>query len=93
MQRTKTQENGREIIIVTCCYEEDIRNTFKQLNYKIVYINELNYMLNLYRATAIIMFNKIIAYSNIAIVETIKGYSFMCILRIFAHLGFNIDKH
>ena len=75
----------------TCCDEEDIRNTFKQLNCKIVYLNELNYMLNLDRATARII-DKMIACSNLAIVETIKESSFIYIVNIFVHLGFNIDR-
>ena len=77
---------------IKCCDEEDIRNTFKQLNCKIVYLNELGYMLGLYRASARIVFNKMIIFNNLAIVETIKEYSFMYILTLFVHLGLSIDK-
>ena len=57
-----------------------------------MYLNELEYMLSLDRATAIIFSNKMIVYNNIAIVETLKESMFMYVLKIFVHLGFNIDK-
>ena len=49
-------------------------------------------MLGLDRGSARIVFNKIIVFNNMAIVETIKEYSFMYMLRIFVHLGLSIDK-
>ena len=49
-------------------------------------------MLSLDRGSAQIVFNKIIAYSNMAIVETIKESNFMYILALFVHLGISIDK-
>ena len=85
----KSEDKTEEI---TCCGEEDIRNIFKQLNCKIVYLNELEYMLSLDRGSAKIVFNKIIAYSNMAIVETIKESNFMYILALFVHLGICIDN-
>ena len=57
-----------------------------------MYLNELEYMLGLDRATARIVFHKIIVINNIAIVETLKESNFMYVLIIFVHLGFNIDK-
>jgi len=89
-RKQKKPEDKKEEI--KCCDEEDIRNTFKQLNCKIVYLNELEYMLGLDRASARMVFNKIIEYNNMAIVETIKETNFMYILSIFVHLGFSIDK-
>ena len=50
-------------------------------------------MLGLDRATARIVFNKIIVINNSAIVETLKESNVMYVLRIFVHLGFNIDKN
>ena len=49
-------------------------------------------MLGLERASARMVFNKIIAYNNMAIVETIKESNFMYILSIFVHLGLSINK-
>ena len=49
-------------------------------------------MLNLDRATAIIIVNKVIAYNIVAIVEAIKESSFMYSLSVFSHLGLNIVK-
>ena len=77
---------------IKCCDEEDIRNTFKQLNCKIVYPSELEHMLGLDRASARMVFNKMIILSNLAIVETIKGYNFMSILALTVHLGISIDN-
>ena len=57
-----------------------------------MYLNELEYMLGLNRATARIVFNKIIVFNNLAIVETLQESNFMYALRTFVHLGFNIDK-
>ena len=67
-KRKKTEEKEDEI---TSC-DVEIRNTFKQLNCKTVYLNDSKYMLNLDRDAARTVFNIIIAYTNFAITETIK---------------------
>ena len=87
--RERKQKKPEEI---KCCDEEEIRNTFKQLNCKIVYLNELEYMLGLDRASARMVFNKMIILNNLAIVETIKESNFMYILALTTHLGISIDN-
>ena len=44
--RERKQKKSEEDEI-TCCDAEEIRNTFKQLNGRIAYLNEPNNMLNL----------------------------------------------
>jgi len=63
----KIEETKEEII--ECCDVELIRNTFRKLNCRIVYLNELKYMMDLDRHVASSIFSKMVMYNNIAIIE------------------------
>ena len=89
-RKQKKPEDKKEEI--KCCDEEDIRNTFKQLNCKIVYLNELEYMLGLDIDSARMVFNKMIILNNMAIVETIKESNVMYILELTTHLGIGLGN-
>ena len=72
---------------ITCCDVELIRDTFRKLNCRIVYLNELKYMFGLDRHVAISMFSKMVMYSNIAIIETITLSNVCSILNLSEHIG------
>ena len=78
--------------IYNCCDVELIRDTFKKSNCKIVYLNDLKYMLELDNYTAIKLFSKMVVDNNIAIIETIDLPRFCYILNILSHLGFNVNS-
>ena len=58
---------------LTCCDVELIRDTFRKLNCRIVYLNELKYMMDLDKHVAISIFSKMIMYNNLAVIETITS--------------------
>ena len=62
---------------ITCCDVELIRGTFRKLNCRIVYLNELKYMVDLNRNDVRSIFNKMVMYNNIAIIETITSSIFV----------------
>ena len=71
---------------LTCCDVELIRDTFRKLNCRIVYLNELKYMMDLDRHVASSIFSKMVMYNNIAIIETITSDNFCFILNLLEHI-------
>jgi len=71
---------------LTCCDVELIRDTFRKLNCRIVYLNELKYMMDLDRHVASSIFSKMVMYNNIAIIETITPDNFCFIMNLLTHL-------
>ena len=57
-----------------------------------MYLNDLEYMLELDSYTAISIFSKMVVNNNIAIIETIDLPRFCYILNILSHLGFNVNS-
>ena len=77
---------------ITCCDVELIRGTFRKLNCRMVYLNELKYMMDLDRNGVRSIFNKMVMYNNIAIIETITSSNFCFILNLLTHLDiFNME--
>ena len=72
---------------LTCCDVELIRDTFRKLNCRIVYLNELKYMMDLDRHVASSIFSKMVMYNNIAIIETITPDNFCFIMNLLTHLN------
>ena len=72
---------------ITCCDVELIRDTFRKLNCRIVYLNELKYMMDLDRTVATSIFTKMVVYNNIAIIETITPDNFCFIMNLLTHLN------
>ena len=71
---------------------ELIRDTFGTLNCRIVYLNELKYMMGLDGNVVISIFSKMVMYNNIAIIETITSFNFYFVLNLLTHLDiFNIE--
>ena len=81
----KIEEKEEEII--ECCDAELIRDTFRKLNCRIVYLKELKYMMDLDRTVATSIFTKMVVYNNIAIIETITSDNFCFILNLLEHIG------
>ena len=54
---------------LTCCDVELIRDTFRKLNCRIVYLNELKYMMDLDRHVASSIFSKMVMYNNILLLK------------------------
>ena len=71
---------------VTCCDAELIRDTFRKLNCRIVYLKELKYMMGLDRNVARSLFTKMVIYNNIAIIETITSDSCCPLMDLLVHL-------
>jgi len=71
---------------LTCCDVELIRDTFRKLNCRIVYLNELKYMMDLDRHVVSSIFSKMVMYNNIAIIETITPDNFCFIMNLLIHL-------
>jgi len=72
---------------LTCCDVELIRDTFRKLNCRIVYLNELKYMMDLDRHVASSIFSKMVMYNNIAIIESITLSNICSILNLLEHIG------
>ena len=89
MKIKKIEEEEEETI--TCCDVELIRDTFRKLNCRIVYLKELKYMMDLYRNVARSNFSKMVVYNNIAIIETITSDSFCFLLNLLEHIGFHAN--
>ena len=76
----------KEEEIIECCDAELIRDTFRKLNCRIVYLKELKYMMDLDKHVAISIFSKMIMYNNIAIIETITSDNFCSFMNLLTHL-------
>ena len=83
----------KEEEIIECCDAELIRDTFRKLNCRIVYLNELKYMLDLDKHLAISIFSKMIMYNNIAIIETITPDNFCPFMNLLIHLEIYTSEH
>ena len=71
---------------------ELVRDTFRTLNCRIVYLNELKYMMGLYRNVVRSFFSKMVMHDNIVIFETIRSSNFCPRMNLLTHLEiFNID--
>ena len=79
----KIEEKEEEI---TCCDVELIRDTFRKLNCRIVYLNDLKYMMDLDKHVVISIFSKMVIYNNIAIIETITSDNFCPLMNLLSHL-------
>ena len=87
--RNKNNKKPEEEII-ECCGAELIRDTFKQLNCEIVYVNELKYMMDLDSGLARTIFSGMPKTNNLVIVETITLSNFCPLMNLFMYLGFDI---
>ena len=81
----KIEEKEEEII--ECCDAELIRDTFRKLNCRIVYLKELKYMMGLDRTVAKSIFGKMVMCNNIAIIESITLSNICSILNLLEHIG------
>ena len=84
----KIEQEGTDI---TCCDVEQIRDTLKQLNCEIVYLNDLAYMFNFDRNIANKIFIKMRSSRNFAIAETITSNNFCFILSLWEHIGLHTN--
>ena len=82
----KIKNIEKEEEIIECCDAELIRDTFRKLNCRIVYLKELKYMMDLDKHVAISIFSKMIMYNNIAIIETITSDNFCSFMNLLTHL-------
>ena len=87
----KLEEKEEEI--VECCDAELIRDTFRKLNCRIVYLNELKYMMGLDKHLAISIFSKMIMYNNISIIETLTSDNFCPFMNLLIHLEIYTSGH
>ena len=78
---------------ITCCDVELIRDTFRKLNCRIVYLKELKYMMGLDRNVVRPIFSKMVMYNNIAIIETITPDNFCPFMNLLTHLEIHTMGH
>ena len=81
----------KEETIIECCDVELIRDTFRQLNCEIVYLNDLRYMFNLDRNITNEIFIEMMSTRNFDIAETITSDKFCFILNLLEHIGFHTN--